>query len=77
MDKVECIRHEDPFDRRDPTTGTEMNLDVDFIFTDDELRFAVLDADDTTPTQVHSMSKEMTAQMMPFLLHRSSLPRRR
>jgi hypothetical protein len=103
----------------DPTTGTEMNLGVDFTFTDDELRFAVSNADDVTPDQIQAMnevmaiaqqlsikreearvarhanqitlskldlkpgqdmtheialamSKELTAQMMPFLLHRIS-----
>ena len=100
-----------------PTTGTEMSLDVDFTFTDDELRFAVSNADDVNPAHVQAMnevmaiaqqlsikreearvarhayqtalskldlrpgqdmtseialaiSKELTAQMMPFLLHR-------
>lgn len=99
------------------TTGAELNLGVDFTFTNDELQFALSNADDATPAQVRAMnevmaiaqqlsfkreevrvarrayrmtlskldlkpgqdmtpeialamSKEITAQMMPFLLHR-------
>jgi hypothetical protein len=107
----------------DPTTGAEMNLEVNLTFTEDELRLAVSKADDVTSAQVQAMnevmaiaqqlsikreevrvarhayqatlskldlkpgqdmtpdialamSREMTAQLMPFLLHRMSLQRR-
>src|ERR1039458_4444551 len=107
-----------------PTNGTELSLDVDLSFTDEELRFALANEDDAGPGQLRAfnkvmeiaqqisfdreqsrvarkaysttlsklglepgqdmtpeialaMSKEITSQMMPFLQHRISSPRRR
>ena len=43
----------------DPIRGTELELDVDLAFSDHELRFALANEDDATPTQLKAMDELM------------------
>jgi HNH endonuclease len=51
----------------DPTNGKELELDIDLTFTEDELRFALADEDDSTAAQLRAMNEVMAiAQELSF-----------
>lgn len=51
----------------DPTTGTELYLDVNLTFTDEELRSALANEDDATLAQIRAMDEVMAlAQKLSF-----------